>query len=404
MSCARPPLLRNQSNDMWSPQRYLDAGKKLGRDPRVLSAAVAQIQRSLARKPPVPAILSLSHLAKKAGVEYKALRHYAARSASAPYLRFTIRKRSGGLRHISVPKPDLKRVQSWIAREVLRNIPVHAASHAFGPDDSIVKCAALHCGARWLIKIDVADFFGSVTEIQAYRIFRSLDYNPLISLEMARICTDRVPHSAKYDIASWQTKGKKYSIESYSQKVLGRLPQGAPSSPMLSNLAMRELDEVILQIARKHGMAYTRYSDDMTFSTRGDYSRDRGVQLIAGVALALKKQGLFLNRKKSKIVPPGARKVVLGLIVDRDMPALSREFKDGLRQHIYYLGKHGISNHVSRREFDSIGGAYRHLLGKINYAHMVDAKFSWEMRESFNSLPWPGETVSDDTGGTVLPP
>jgi RNA-directed DNA polymerase len=95
-------------------------------------------------------------------------------------------------------------------------------------------------------------------------------------------------------------------------------------------------------------------------------------------------------------VPPGAWKGVLGLIVDREMPALSREFKDGLRQHIYYLGKHGISNHVSRREFDSIKGAYRHLLGKINYASMVEAKFSSEMRMSFIKLPWPGDSVKDN--------
>jgi RNA-directed DNA polymerase len=97
----------------------------------------------------------------------------------------------------------------------LRNIPVHTASHAFGPNDSIVRCAALHCGARWLIKIDIADFFGSVTEIQAYRVFRSLNYNPLVSLEMARICTDRVPHSAKYDLAFWKIRDKTYPIESY---------------------------------------------------------------------------------------------------------------------------------------------------------------------------------------------
>jgi RNA-directed DNA polymerase len=375
---------------MWSPQRYLAKGRTLGRTPSVLAAAVAQIRRAKSQKPPLPAILSLGHLAKKAGVEYSALRNYSARSASEPYLRFTIRKRSGGRRYISVPDRNLKRVQSWIARQLLRQIPVHPASSAFGPDDSTVKCAAQHCGARWLVKLDIADFFGSISEIQVYRVFRSLKYSPLVSLELARICTDRVPQSEKYRMSAWQSKGKNYKVGAYQQHVLGRLPQGAPTSPALSNLAMRQLDTEIFRIASEYGLTYTRYSDDMTFSTTEDFSRVLGVEVISKVARALKRNGLFLNKKKSTIVPPGARKVVLGLLVDREAPALPREFKDRLRQHIYHLKKHGIDNHVARREFDSIGGAYRYLLGTINYAHMVDAEFAANIRAEFDNLPWPG--------------
>lgn len=390
MSCALHPLLRNQSNYMWSPQRYLAEGRKLGRAQNVLAAAVAQIQRVKSHKPPLPAILSLAHLARRAGVEYGVLWNYAARSATEPYLRFSIRKRSGGLRRISVPEPDLKRVQSWLASQVLKNAPVHSASYAFGQGDSTVKCASKHCGAKWLVKIDIADFFGSISEIQVYRVFRSLGYAPLVSFELARICTDRVPQSEKYRLAAWRSKEKGYVVAPYQQKVLGRLPQGAPSSPALSNLAMRQLDEEIAAIAKKHGLTYTRYSDDMTFSTTGEFSRARGTELIAQVAQALKEKGLFLNRRKSAIIPPGARKVVLGLLVDRQIPALPREFKEKLRQHLYHLGSKGIDCHVARREFDSVGGAYRYLLGTINYANMVDAEFAAEMRTRFEKLPWPG--------------
>lgn len=103
------------------------------------------------------------------------------------------------------------------------------------------------------------------------------------------------------------------------------------------------------------------------------------------------KRGLFLNRKKNAIIPPGARKVALGLLVDRQMPVLPRDFKDRLRQHLYHLKKHGIEAHAAKREFDSVGGLYRYLQGTINYAHMVDAVFAKKMYLLFESLPWPGK-------------
>lgn len=376
---------------MWSPQLYLENGKKAGLAPQVLQSALKQIQRARSNKPPVPPILSLGHLAKHTDLEYKTLRRYASRGGTDPYLRFTIAKRSGGVRHIAVPEPKLKQVQAWIAKEVLSKVAVHPASHAFGLGDSTVKCASVHCGASWLVKIDIADFFGSVTEIQAWRAFRSLGYNPLVSLELARICTDRIPHSAKYELPAWKVHGSPYSITAYQAQVLGRLPQGAPTSPMLSNLTMREVDQEIAVIASKFKVRYTRYSDDMNFSTTGEFSRADGHKLIQEIAKTLMKRGLFLNRKKSAVIPPGARKVVLGLLVDRQVPTLPRDFKDRLKQHLYHLQKHGIEAHATRREFDSVGGMYRHLQGTINYANMVDSVFAAKMRSLFESLPWPGK-------------
>jgi RNA-directed DNA polymerase len=153
---------------------------------------------------------------------------------------------------------------------------------------------------------------------------------------------------------------------------------------------MREVDAEIDAVAKEHGLLFTRYSDDMTFSTKNSYSRAEAVVLISDVAQILKSKGLFLNRKKTVIVPPGARKIVLGLLVDRDTPNLPREFKDRMRQHLYYLKNHGIQQHIARREFDSVGGAYRHLLGLINYANMVDSEYAEKLRTEFDSLPWPG--------------
>jgi len=375
---------------MWSSQRYIKNGRAIGRGDSVLREAVRQIHHQMGHQPPLPAVLTLRHLSKLTGVSFQILRIYVSRSGPDAYRNFSIRKRTGGYRRISVPEASLKRVQTWIAHNILSRPTVHRASHAFCKGDSTVRCARVHCEAKWLIKMDIADFFGSITEIQAFRVFRSLGYNSLVSFEMARLCTYRVPNSKKYMLSQWKSWHSSHKINYYLQGVLGRVPQGAPTSPMLSNLVMREIDAKILEVAQTHHLRYTRYSDDMTFSTTDTYSRSQAVDLISEVSQILKANGLFLNRGKTAIVPPGARKVVLGLLVDRSTPTLPREFKDRVRQHLHYLKKYGIQQHVIRREFDSVGGAYRYLLGLINYANMVDANWAMKLRSEFDSLPWPG--------------
>jgi RNA-directed DNA polymerase len=269
---------------------------------------------------------------------------------------------------------------------------VHSASHAFSPQSSIVKCAKQHCEAKWLIKIDIADFFGSVTEIQAWRVFRRLGYNHLVAFEMARICTDRVVHSQKYKLDSWISDPSVYKIPTYGSPILSRLPQGAPTSPMLSNLVMLKIDEQISRLAKVHGLKFTRYSDDMTFSTSdSNFTRERAYVFISETAKILKKNGLFLNRKKTAVIPPGSRKLVLGLLVDRKRPRLTKEFRAIMKQHLFSLEK-SIEQHANHRKFDSIGGMYRHILGLINYANMVDSPYADNLKSRFDALPWPGKT------------
>ncbi|MBL8476000.1 MAG: RNA-directed DNA polymerase [Methyloversatilis sp.] len=275
-----------------------------------------------------------------------------------------------------------------MAEHILQRVQVHRASHAFKKGDSIVRCADRHAGARWLIKMDIADFFGSVSEIDIYRVFVALGYNPLVSFELARICTELPFRSDKYKLASWKCHFARRGIPDYGQRHIGRLPQGAPSSPMLANLAMATTDQKLEQIAANAGLTYTRYSDDLTFSTTGDFDRGRAYRLIEEVASVLKRRGLFPNRAKTVVVHPGARRLVLGLLVDGDAPRLTRGFRDRLRQHLYYLEKLGITAHVQARGFESSGGLYRHLRGLIDYANSVDPSYAAPLLARLEALPW----------------
>jgi RNA-directed DNA polymerase len=380
----------------WSPQRYLEEGLiERERDYDALQAAADQINSWYRSRSPFPVLLTLCHLANRSKVPYEHLRYIVSRGSwQMQYKIFRIRKRSGGGRTISVPGPLLMRAQRWLTQHVLNKAVVHPASHAFSPGASILSCAREHVKARWLIKIDVADFFDSITEIQVYRVFRGMGYNALLSFELARLCTS-VPYvTRKHSLRSWQSHYPRAKIREYAgQRELGHLPQGAPSSPMLANLAMKSIDEELTQLAKSFGLRYTRYSDDMTFSTRGDFDRGRAQQVVNEASAILKRKGLFPKRAKTAIVHPGARKVVLGLLVDGAQPRLTKEFRDRLRQHLYYLETRGILAHVKERKFDSVGGLYRHLRGLIDYANMVDQPYARGLLTRLHALPWTSPAV-----------
>jgi RNA-directed DNA polymerase len=163
---------------------------------------------------------------------------------------------------------------------------------------------------------------------------------------------------------------------------------------MLANLVMRDIDEKLQCLADAFGLAYTRYSDDITFSTRSSFSREQAYAVVKQSAAILKRQGFFPNRAKTAIIHPGARRVVLGLLVDQDQPRLSRAFRDRLRQHLYYLETRGIVAHVKARGFDSVGGLYRHLRGLIDYANMVDQPYAEKQLRRLLALPWNSDASS----------
>jgi RNA-directed DNA polymerase len=372
---------------MWSSQHYINQGKSRGISDEILEAAVQQIESVITPHPHPPAILTLKHFATRADVPYLSLRRFVSHNQEA-YRHFYIRKRAGGARLIFVPEPELLKAQRWITEHLLNLAPVHQRSFAFSPGSSIVKCAARHCGAQWLIKFDVRDFFTSISEIQVYRVFRSLNYAPLISFELSRICTFAPEMSPRYELGRWRN-WQQSNIEYYDHKGIGYLPQGAPTSPMLSNLVMKDLDETLTVIGNNHGLFYTRYADDLTFSTRNKtYSRTQAKVLRHQVQNCLLSVGLRLKATKTSITPPGCRKVVLGLLVDGGVPALPREFRSLLRQHLHYL-KVDVAQHARKRQFDSISGMRRHIRGLIDFANMVDGNYAAPLLQQFNEIDWP---------------
>ena len=384
-----------------SPYLYRSKGHADGYDGETIDRALAQAN------PPerngVPSILTLNHLAHRTGINYKYLRDIANR-ATDPYHQFTIKKRTNGRRLISTPEPLLLGLQRWIAGEILNKQDCHSSSFAYEPGSSPAKCAAKHLGARWLIKLDVHDFFENISERAVYRVFREIGYQPLPSLELARLCTRKSSGEAIRD-DKWRIPAgerTKYHIKPYRTGRLGYLPQGAPTSPMLANLASRCMDDQLNSLAGRYGLLYTRYSDDMAFSTGGTFDRQSVGRLITEVERLLRGFGHILHRKKTKVSPPQSRKVVLGLQVDGNKLRLLRDYRQRMENHVRCIEKHGLHKHRVERNFASTWGMIRHVDGLLGYAESIEGKNAHagtrsRFAEALESQGWPARPTRADS-------
>lgn len=379
----------------WRSQQFIDSARKNGCHKVVVQNAVAVGRELQVKLPGAPPIFSLRHFAHLTEIDYAFLRRIVTRSHE-PYRIFRVRKRplpgeEERYRVISVPNDRLMAVQRWISAEILSRLTPHEASVAFTKGDNIKTAVQPHCGSRWIIKLDLLNFFESINERQVFHIFRRAGYQPLVAFELARICTRRGQQKTKRDHAKWNCDFTRWQkIISYGSKVMGYLPQGAPTSPRLANLAARDLDNHVMDAASEFGFIYTRYADDLCLSTKNSTTtRSDAVRLISAVYACIGHCGFTPQKAKTRLVPPGARKIVLGLSLNDDRPRLTREFKARIRQHVHFLlrddvGPAGHSAHLGATTF----GLRRHVLGLIHYARHIEPDFGNRMLGEFTKIRW----------------
>ena len=224
------------------------------------------------------------------------------------YSRFTIPKRSGGVRAISAPRPYLKAAQTRVLRLIVERVPLHDAVMAFRPARNIGDNAAVHShsengGPAVVLRVDLKDFFPSITFARIAGVFAQIGYNPGIATLLALICTEAPRVVATLD-------GEKSHVALGARFV----PQGAPTSPALTNLLCRRLDARLRGMAQSYGFRYTRYADDLVFSS---VKNDGAViHLRDGVLAILEDENLAVNPDKVSISRRGDRQNVTGLVVN----------------------------------------------------------------------------------------
>ena len=372
-----------------SPQRYRSQGRREGVDELILDHAIAAFDRIRSVDPRITPILTLRHLSYLTDIPFLHLRDLVARRVTRPYRFFHLKKRipgRNGVRMISVPNSKLMVLQRWIVDNILKFTRPHPASFAFHPSCRPFEAAAEHCGCSWLLKVDLKEFFHTISEGRITAVFSDLGFPRLLSFELARLVTVACDRPGKQRDSSnrWS------AIPYYQCEHEGVLPQGAPTSPMLANLAMLKTDGILGELASAHGMTYTRYADDLAFSCRGSRDIQQIRKFTRLVLDRLQRSGFQPNHSKTVIRGPGTRRIVLGMLVNGQQPRLPKEYKDNIRLHLHFLNSasHGPSAHAAARG-TSVSGIFHHVRGLIAWAETVEPQFGGPALECFKTVDWP---------------
>lgn len=198
------------------------------------------------------------------------------------YRSYVIFKRTGGTRQIDAPRVFLKTVQRWILFNILYMRPLPPYVTGFVPGRSLLDNGAAHLGSKYMIKMDLSDFFPSVNTEHVKGVYASFGYPERVANFLSRLTT-----------------------------LNNCLPQGAPTSPYLANLVFLHCDKKIHRICTRFGVRYSRYADDLTFSS----DTPMKAVFLKNVQNTIKQSGFRINREKFRRWRPGQRLITTGMVV-----------------------------------------------------------------------------------------
>jgi hypothetical protein len=303
------------------------------------------------------------------------LRHYAYK---------WIAKRSGGFRLLEIPKSRLRALQRRLLHELIEYVPPHEAAHGFRARHSCLTSAEQHTGRQVVVRLDLQDFFVSVSALRITAIFRTLGYPEGAARVLTGLCTSQVPSAvlnsrdrSKYDFEQprpdWPSRKRLQSPH---------LPQGAPTSPALANLCAFNLDLRLQAAAESLGARYTRYADDLVFSGDRQFERaaERFVTLVGRIAL---EEGFSINFRKTRIMTRAARQMVNGIVVN-EKANMKRAERDRLKAILHNCARHGPASQNAARLSDFRA----HLMGRVAQVRLIAPLHGQRMQRLFEQITW----------------
>ena len=245
------------------------------------------------------------------------------------YMKFTVPKKNGKNREICCPSKEMKAVQAWILRNIIDKINISNVVTGFVSGKNISNNVKPHLGNRFFLCLDIEDFFPSIEYKKIYNIFKTVGYNPHVCHILASMCTCD-----------------------------GKLPQGGVTSPSLSNIACIRMDNRISGYVGKRNISYTRYADDLVFSSLSDV---RLFQIKKFVLRIIQEEGFCINTSKTRIMGPCQQRKITGLIVSDDSFGIGRKMKRILRAKIHKLETKILTGQEETKLKNHLDGWYAYL-------------------------------------------
>jgi retron-type reverse transcriptase len=320
----------------------------------------------------LPIMATPGDVAQAMGITIPQLRWLAFHAETATrthYVTFSVPKKSGGTRQLAAPHRKLRAAQEWILANILSKVRVHDAAHGFVPGRSTLTNAVPHVGKSAVLNADLENFFPTITFSRIKGAFRWLGYSPAVATILALLCTEAPRQKIVYDRTTYFVAMGKRS-----------LPQGACTSPALSNLVSRRLDKRLAGLAAKLGWSYTRYADDVTLSGNGEAAKQVGY-VMARLRHIAQEEGFAVNEKKTRVQRQSTRQSVTGVVVN-ERPGAPRPLVRRIRAILHRARREGLKAQNRRNipHFESW------LAGIIAYISMLNAEQGRRLKGDFEAL------------------
>ncbi len=299
------------------------------------------------------------------------LRHYHYRVRA---------KGSGGVRLIEAPKPRLKTIQQQILNRILDQIPSHPAAHGFCRGRSIKTFVTPHGGQRVLLRMDLENFFPSISGARIQAFFRTVGYPEALADALGGVCTNLTPRDVWREPAlEFDPRQLREAWALYRQP---HLPQGAPTSPALANFCAYRVDCRLTGLAKAAGAVYTRYADDLAFS--GGEEFERCVRRFSThVAAILHEEGFSVHHRKTRIMRQGVRQHLAGLVANQKANVMRADF-DLLKAILTNCARSGPES----QNREGIADFRAHLDGRVGFVEMINPSKGERLRAIFDRIMW----------------
>jgi hypothetical protein len=362
------------------------------------SENIAQIRQQFASMSTKEDFVNLLNYAKKIAVgknavpfELKQITYYANPKVSGiRYKTFAIKKKSGGIRTIHSPVKGLSIIQRCLNLVLQCVFTPHDAAKGFVPGKSIVDNAKAHIGRNYVFNIDLKDFFPSIDQARVWKCLQLMPFNlktagrvQLANMISSLCCTEMIVERLINE--DWMLVKKNV------------LPQGAATSPIITNIICQRLDYLLTGVAKRFGLRYTRYADDITFSSQHNIFKEDG-EFNIELRRIITEQGFHIKESKVRLQHAAFRQEVTGLVVNKAVN-VSQSYIKQLRMWLYNWERYGYDRAYSYFLPSYFASKTNPIKGKPDMANVIDGKLNYlkmvkgrenvmylKLRERFDSL------------------